>query len=143
MDHILWWAIHSRRSIFLASGKGYCVDWDGGDGFGDFCVRFCRGPFSVCSLFWDSEHFWILLWGQTLSVSFCFRFGTLLVPFVGQTLSVRYFWIWDALLDSFVGLILSWAIPSRRSKLLSSGKRNSVDWDCGDGFRDLFVVFSG
>ena len=84
---------------------------------------------------------WILSWDQALSVSFGVRFVTLLDYFVGQTMSVRYVWIWDALLHSFVGKILSWAIPSRRSKVLSSGKGHSVDWGCGDGFGDLFVGF--
>ena len=58
-----------------------------------------------------------------------------------QTLSVRYFSIWDVLLDSLVGLIFSWAIPSRRRKLLSSGNGNFVEWDCLYGFWDLFVGF--
>ena len=84
-----------------------------------------------------------------MSVSLYIRFVALLDSFVGQTLSVRvFFWIWDVLLDSSVGQILSWAIPSRRSNIMLTGKGNSVDWDCGDGFGDffrarlcLFVIF--
>ena len=114
------------------------------------CVGFFRGPISVCSLFLDLKHywilswarpclfvilglgaFWILSWGQTLSVSFCVRVATLLDSFVGLTMSVCDFWIWDALLDSFVGQILSGTITSRRSNLLSTGNGHSVEWDCG------------
>ena len=73
----------------------------------------------------------------------CLGFRALLDSFVGQTLSVRFFVFLGggALLDSFVDHILSWAIPSRRSKLLSNGKRNSVEWYCGVGFGDLIVGF--
>ena len=67
-----------------------------------------------------------------MSVSFYIRFVTLLDYVMGQTLSVRVFWIGDLLLDSSLCQILSWSIPSRRSNIMSNGKGNSVDWDCGD-----------
>ena len=70
---------------------------------------------------------------------FWWDLGALLDSFVGQTLSVRHFGMWEgeALLDSFVDHILLWAIPSRRSKLLSSGNGYCVEWNCGNGFGDF------
>ena len=75
---------------------------------------------------------------------FFFGIGICLDSSVGQTLSVRFSGgcgKGGILFYSFVDQSLSWAIPSRRSKLLSSGKGNSADWDCGVGFCDLLVGF--
>ena len=73
------------------------------------------------------EHCWILSWTRLCLIVHCLGGG-------GEREGV-------ALMDCVVGQILSWAIPSRRSKFMSTGNSNSVDWDCGVGFGDLLVGF--
>ena len=120
------------------------------------CLLDFFGQDSVCSLYLDVgqtlyvRYFWIrcivgFFRGARPSQFVFWIWGHCVDYFVGQTLPVCFFFDGGgedgALLDSFVDNILPWAIPSRRSKLLSNGNRHSVEWYCGVGCGDLIVGF--
>ena len=64
VDQILSWAMPSRRSKLLSSGKGNSVECDCGVGFGDLVVEIFCWQDSVCSLCFDLKHSWILSWAR-------------------------------------------------------------------------------
>ena len=78
------------------------------------------GPDLLCFCCGFMGHCWILSWARP-----CLFFFLDLGCIVG-------FFCWP---DSFIGN------PQSTKQAYVSGKSNSVEWDCGDGFGDLCVGF--